>query len=110
MQAKAKTVQDASQPASERAMAVGAMAGDAIGSRMLMGMAINEAVSDPVKQAVQDSILNSPDRTVRVLARNYLQDAEEESTYAGQRIAQMETDRQNGQRVFYAHCAVCHKA
>jgi putative heme-binding domain-containing protein len=110
MQAEAKTVQDANQPSSERAAAVGAMAEDAIGSRMLMGMAINEDLPDPVRQAVQDSIFNSPDRTVRVLARHYLEDPNEGATNSAQRIAQMETDRQNGQMVFYAQCAVCHKA
>jgi putative heme-binding domain-containing protein len=110
MQTNAQIVQDASQPPSERAKTIGEMAEDAVGSRMLMSMAITGDVPESVMPTVQDSIFNSPDRTVRVLARHYLGDPGDRAEYSAQRIAQMEADRQNGQMVFYAQCAVCHKA
>lgn len=110
MQAQLQTVQAADRPLAERRQAMGTLAKDAHGSRMLMSAAIEGTLPDPIRSAVQDSIFDSPVRTVRVLARHYFEDADGGDGYSAQRIAQLEADRQNGQMVFYAQCAVCHKA
>jgi len=110
MQARLQTARAADRPMPERMQAMGTLAKDAHGSRMLMGATIDGTLSGPIRSAVQDSILDSPVRTVRVLARHYLDKVDSEGDYSASRIAQMEADRQNGQMVFYAQCAVCHKA
>lgn len=111
MQDRAETVQDANRPLAERTQAVGKMASDVYGSRMLMRLAIAGNLSDEIEAAVQDSIFESPDRTVRVLARHYLGRPDGDGVdYTAQRVTQMEADRQRGQNVFYAQCAVCHTA
>ena len=102
-------ITDADVSTAKREDTVRAMAGTRMGSRRLLRRVIDEELPGELEKAVSDTLLDSPNRTVRVLSKHYLKQRPEEKTYDAKRIAQMDADRQQGQMVFFAKCAVCHR-
>ena len=109
-----KTVADAQAPAAERAAAVDSMSGNAQGGRMLASLVTDslaeQTLPPEVMHAIRANIFDNPDRTVRVLARYYLPRDSAEAPPSAERIAQLQSDPQQGQMLFYSKCAVCHRA
>ena len=102
-------ITDTDLPTSERVAAVEELGKDERGSRFLLSLITDENVPSGLRRAVRQNIFKSPDRTVRVLADQYVERPETEGQYSASRVAQMEADPQRGQMLFYTKCAVCHR-
>lgn len=95
-------------PTQERIAAAEEMAESASGGRQLLSLIADGALPAGVQEAVREGLLKNPDRTVRVLARYYLERPEAEA-FEAEAVVALESDPQRGQMVFYAKCAVCHR-
>ena len=106
-------VMSASLPVETRVASAQEMAPNEYGGRMLVGLMAEERLPAEILRSVQDVLLSHPTtQSIRVLARHYLPPS---GTHAGQSVQpavqQLEAAQaEQGQALFYAKCAVCHRA
>ena len=92
----------------ERIKAAEAMANDAVGGRMLISLASEKALPEKVTSAVSRHIFNNPDQQVRTLASEYFV-RPGGKTLSIKKVAALEGDKANGEKLFIAKCSTCHQ-
>ncbi|MES2828736.1 MAG: PVC-type heme-binding CxxCH protein [Bacteroidota bacterium] len=89
--------------------AIKVMAKDKVGGEMLIGLAVDKKLSQPLVDEVSKVIFNNPDQTVRVLASDYFKKPGVTTVLSIPKIAKLQGDTKLGRLLFKEKCMTCHK-
>jgi putative heme-binding domain-containing protein len=106
---KRELVLDAAAPIDRRVEAALAMAGDAAGARMLIGLAAQSKVAYQLREAVGSVIFGNADSTVRAVAAGYFPRPGGQQRTEVMDVIRLEGNATRGQARFYGSCASCHR-
>lgn len=99
---------DQNKPWNERMDAGKKMAGSLIGGRLIIALAVRNQLSGKMIEGLTEAIFENPYQEVRSLASGYFKKPEVKG-FLVEKILALEGDRSNGQSLFMAKCASCHK-
>jgi putative membrane-bound dehydrogenase-like protein len=85
------------------------MARDPDGGKVLVGLAADNKLSEPLKKAVGEVIFGNTDQNVRLMASDYFVRAGADKTLSLKQIAGLSGNASAGQMVFRTNCTTCHK-
>nr|WP_310588453.1 PVC-type heme-binding CxxCH protein [Dyadobacter sp. CY326] len=102
-----KLVADKNRPFSARIEAAKWMAADENGGNMLVDMRVQGQLPDSIAKSVSDIIFKNPDQNVRIVASQFF--PKNGKVLKTDFIARMSPNVSQGQKIFAANCAACHK-
>jgi putative heme-binding domain-containing protein len=109
MKVKIQKMRDEHLPLEERMRNAQDLAKNAIGGQMLLGLAAENKLPDPLFAAVAGVIFDNPDLAVRIQAGNYFAVPGSTRPLAIAAIAKLDHDPGAGKMVFRGKCASCHR-
>ena len=109
MKTKLQTILDEHLPVEARAGRLREMTRDSIGGQLLMGLAAENKFPAVLNAAMEESIFNNPDITVRVQAGKYFKQPGGRKKYSIPEISLLQSDAGNGKTVFETYCTSCHR-
>lgn len=93
----------------DRVEAIKIMAKDKVGGEMLIGLAVDKKLSQPLIDEVSKVIFSNPDQTVRVLASDYFKKPGVANVLSIPKIVKLQGDAKLGRLLFKDKCMTCHK-
>ena len=102
-------VLDATAPISRRIDAALAMAQDATGAQLLIGLAADNKIVYQLREAIGSVIFSNPDRNVRALAAGYFQRPGGGARMIAADVPVRNGDASRGRTRYAANCSTCHR-
>ncbi|RDC61611.1 PVC-type heme-binding CxxCH protein [Adhaeribacter pallidiroseus] len=103
-----KKVADPKLSINQRQNAAMALVKSKAGKLYLVDLAANEALSDTIRQAVKEQMLQEEDRYMKPLIANYFTPSDS-AAYPIKALNDLPADVAKGKKLMYGNCLVCHK-